>query len=120
MTNSGQESSRVARATLTRFQELQAKLLKDTSAKYSDSTFNDNHWKLEPDPVGNASALIRFLYCNSGEEYPYVRLYTHAFKGPTGKWFIENCLTSIGKDCPVCTANKELWNKGDEASIKTV
>jgi hypothetical protein len=45
---------------------------------------------------------------------PWVRYWDHGFKGPTGRWYIEKSLTSIGKDDPVSEMNSQLWNSGRE------
>ena len=68
-------------------------------------------WKLERDKTGNGYAVIRFLPAKEGEDVPWVRIWTHGFKGPGG-WYIENSLTTIGKDDPVSKANTALWNSG--------
>jgi hypothetical protein len=49
-----------------------------------------------------------------GEDLPWVKYFDHGFKGPTGQWYIENSLTSIGQDDPVTEMNSELWNSGRE------
>jgi len=59
---------------------------------------------------GNASATIRFLARTEGDELPWVKIFSHGFKGPTGRWYIENCLTTIGQACPACELNTKLWN----------
>ncbi len=41
------------------------------------------------------------------------------FKGPGGQWYIENSLTTIGKDDPVGELNRELWNSGREQDKAT-
>jgi len=48
-----------------------------------------------------------------------VRYWDHAFKGPTGQWYIENSLTSIGQTDPVGELNSRLWNSGIEADKDT-
>lgn len=58
----------------------------------------------------NGYAVIRFLAAAPGDEFPIVKTYSHGFKS-SGGWFIEECPTTIGKDCPVCKANSELVNK---------
>jgi hypothetical protein len=45
-------------------------------------------------------------------------VFSHGCKGKGG-WMIENCPTPIGKKCPICEGNNELWNSGLE-SDKTV
>ena len=49
------------------------------------------------------------------QELPWVRYWDHGFKGPTGKWYIERSLTSIGQDDPVGELNSKLWNSGIDA-----
>ena len=68
-------------------------------------------WKLERDKTGNGYAVIRFLPAAKDEDVPWVRIWTHGFKGPGG-WYIENSLTTLGKDDPVSKANTALWNSG--------
>jgi hypothetical protein len=43
-------------------------------------------------------------------------MFDHGFQGPTGKWYIENSLTTIGGKDPVSELNSQLWNstKDDE------
>lgn len=77
---------------------------------------DDRFWKLEADKAGNGSAVIRFLPARVDDELPWVKMYTHGFKGPTGKWYIENSLSTIGKDDPVVEENTRLWNTGIEAN----
>lgn len=80
----------------------------------------DKMWKLEGDKARNGYAIIRFLPGATDEKDPFVKLYTHGFKSPTGKWFIENCPTTIGGDCPVCAANGVLWNSGNDKDKEVV
>ena len=68
-------------------------------------------WKLERDKTGNGYAVIRFLPAPENEDVPWVRVWTPGFKGPGG-WYIENSLTTLGKDDPVSKANTALWNSG--------
>jgi hypothetical protein len=77
---------------------------------------DDRLWQPEVDKTGNGYAVIRFLPPPKGEELPWVRVWNHGFQGPTGKWYIENSLTTIGKPDPVSELNNELWNSGSEAS----
>ena len=81
---------------------------------------DDRIWKCERDKTGNGYAVIRFLPAPTGEDVPWVRLWTHGFKGPGG-WYIENSLTTprpshpSGSDDPVSKANTVLWNSGIES-----
>lgn len=83
--------------------------------KYTD----DRIWKPTVDKQNNGYAVLRFLPATEGSELPWVRYWDHGFKGPTGKWYIERSLTSIGQDDPVGEVNSRLWNSGVE-SDKTI
>ena len=72
-------------------------------------------WKPTVDIAGNGYAVLRFLPAKEGEDLPWVRYWDHGFKGPTGQWYIENSLTSIGQPDPVGELNSRLWNSGIEA-----
>lgn len=80
---------------------------------------DDRLWKAELDKSGNGYAVIRFLPPSEGEDLPFAKVWSHAFKGPTGQWYIENSLTTIGKDDPVGAINRDLWNSGLEADKQT-
>ena len=73
---------------------------------------------MEPtvDQAGNGYAVIRFLPAPQGEDMPWVQLWNHGFQGPTGKWYIENSLTTLKQTDPVSELNSELWNSGVEAN----
>ena len=79
--------------------------------------FNDDRfWRVEGDKAGNGTATIRFLPRVEGDELPWVRIFSHGFQGPTGKWYIENSLTTLGENDPVGELNTTLWNSGSEAN----
>jgi hypothetical protein len=82
----------------------------------SDRSADDRFWQPEVDKAGNGYAVIRFLPPSKGEEIPFQRIWNHGFQGPTGKWYIENSLTTIGKTDPISEYNTELWNSGSEAN----
>jgi hypothetical protein len=84
----------------------------------SKSYTDDRFWKLEGDKAGNGTATIRFLPRVEGDELPWVRIFSHGFQGPTGKWYIENSLTTLGEQDPVSELNTTLWNSGVEANKK--
>jgi hypothetical protein len=78
----------------------------------SEKKGDDRFWKLERDKSGNGSAIIRFLPASAvdgDDSFPWVRLFNHGFQGPTGKWYIENSLTTLGQKDPVGEYNSELW-----------
>ena len=78
----------------------------------SNSYDDDRFWKPTRDKAGNGFAVVRFLPAKDGEDLPWVRYWDHGFKGPTGLWYIENSLTSIGQQDPVSEMNSVLWNSG--------
>ena len=89
---------------------------KDTEKKsYGDDRF----WTPTVDKAGNGYAIIRFLPAGKGEDLPWVKYWDHGFKGPTGRWYIENSLTSIGQNDPVSEMNTQLWNSGREEDKET-
>ena len=95
------------RKSKTDFTKITAELEKTSNPKsYEDNRF----WKPERDKAGNATATIRFLPAIEGDELPWVKMFTHGFQGPTGRWYIENSLTTIGKQDPVSELNSRLFN----------
>jgi len=86
----------------------QVEKLNDTGSKD-----DDRFWKPVMDKGGTGSAVIRFLPAPEGCDLPWVQVWSHAFQG-TGGWLIDNCLTTLGQNCPVCEANRELWNTGSK------
>ena len=89
--------------------------LKDTGTQRQD---DERLWSLTVDKAGNGSALIRFLPPPKGEDQPFVRVWHHGFKGPSGQWYFENSLTTIGQDDPVSEYNSQLWATGIESNKK--
>ena len=76
--------------------------------KDKSSYVDDRKWKPTVDKAGNGYAVIRFLPGKDGE-VPFVRYWDHGFKGPTGQWYIEKSLTSIGQQDPVSEMNSADW-----------
>ena len=75
---------------------------------------DDRLWKPAVDKAGNGYAVIRFLPAHVNCELPWTQVWSHAFQGPGG-WYIENSLTTIGKDDPVGELNRSLWNSGNDS-----
>jgi len=92
--------------------------LEKLNAKYERKN-DERFWTPTVDKVGNGYAVIRFLPAPGDEEVPFVRLFDHGFKGPSGSWYIENSLTTIGQKDPVGELNSALWNSGVEADKET-
>jgi len=96
--------------------KLLAQVQKDESPATEKKSYVDERmWKPQVDKAGNGYAVIRFLPAPKGEELPWVRVFNHAFQGPTGQWFIENSLTTLNQKDPVSEYNSQLWNSGVES-----
>jgi hypothetical protein len=78
----------------------------------TESKKDDRFWYPAVDKAGNGYSVIRFLPAPGEEDLPFVRMFEHGFKGPTGSWYIENSLTTIGQKDPVGEYNTQLWNSG--------
>ena len=90
--------------------------VKEENAPQEKKSYKDERlWKPELDKSGNGYAVIRFLPAVEGEDMPWARVYNHAFQGPTGQWYIENSLTTVGQKDPVSEYNSKLWNTGLES-----
>jgi len=90
--------------------------VKEDSAPQEKKSYVDERlWKPELDKSGNGYAVIRFLPAVEGEDMPWAKVWNHAFQGPTGQWYIENSLTTIGQKDPVSEHNTKLWNTGLES-----
>lgn len=103
-----------SKKSLDRLTEQVEKMKAPASAKAEDDRF----WKPTVDQSGNGSATIRFLpepSVDGDDALPWVRVFTHGFKGPSGSWYIENSLTTIGQQDPVSEYNTKLWNSGVES-----
>jgi|TARA_B110000208_G_C11717683_1_gene411694 hypothetical protein len=79
------------------------------------SYVDERLWKPVLDKTGNGYAVIRFLPAVDGEDLPWAKVWNHAFQGPTGQWYIENSLTTLGNNDPVSEMNSAYWNSGVES-----
>ena len=87
----------------------------ETAPVEKQSYVDERLWQPELDKSGNGYAVIRFLPSSDNEAMPWAKLWNHAFQGPTGKWFIENSLTTLNQKDPVSEYNSSLWNSGVES-----
>ena len=87
----------------------------DNAPQEKKSYIDERLWKPELDKSGNGYSVIRFLPSPEGEDLPWAKVWNHAFQGPTGQWYIENSLTTIGQKDPVSEYNSKLWNSGVES-----
>jgi len=99
----------------SRLGSLTEKLVKEVEKGTGSKTVDERFWKPEMGKGGTGSAVIRFLPAPEGEDLPWVKLWNHAFQGPTGQWYIENSLTTLGQKDPVSEHNSQLWNSGLES-----
>lgn len=98
----------------SRMGSLTEKLIKQVEKlNEAGSKDDDRLWKPVMDKSGVGSAVIRFLPAAEGCELPWAQVWSHAFQGPGG-WLIDNCLTTLGQQCPVCEKNRVLWNSGSD------
>jgi hypothetical protein len=116
MTTSFANLKRSSQESLTKLTQELTKINSPTSNKSSD---DDRFWKPETDKAGNGSAVIRFLPAPANEDMPFVRVWDHGFQGPTGKWYIEKSLTTIGQNDPVAEYNSELWAVSEDDNSPT-
>ena len=101
--------STLKRSSSTSFQKLTEELTKLNSNSFQSSD-DTRDWTPTVDKAGNGYAVIRFLPAPANEDIPFVRLWDHGFQGPTGLWYIEKSLTTLGKQDPVAEYNSVLWN----------
>jgi len=90
----------------------------EATTQSSEGGADDRFWKPSVDKAGNGMAVLRFLpapQADGDDALPWIRVFSHGFQGPGG-WLIDNCLTTVNQNCPVCEANSTLWNSGIEAN----
>jgi hypothetical protein len=87
----------------------------DSGGGEKKSYKDDRLWKPVMDKSGNGYAVVRFLPAVEGEDMPWAKVWNHAFQGPTGQWYIENSLTTVGQNDPVSEMNSAYWNSGVES-----
>ena len=88
---------------------------KENKPQEKKSYVDERLWKPVLDKTGNGYAVIRFLPTPKGEDLPWAKVWNHAFQGPTGQWYIENSLTTLGNNDPVSELNSAYWNSGVES-----
>ena len=91
------------------------KLREKISQTEQKQNFSDDRvWNITRDKSGNGRAIIRFLP-EVPEKLPYLKKWNHGFQDKGG-WYIEDCPTTIGKECPVCEANSEVYGKSEDGT----
>lgn len=87
----------------------------EETASGGKKNFNDDRlWKPTRDKAGNGYAIIRFLPAPEGNPTPWTEYFDHGFQGPSGQWYIEKCLSTLGQEDPVMEYNSKLWNSTDK------
>jgi hypothetical protein len=92
--------------------ELNSKLLNDAEneGKKGNQEADDRFWYPSVDQAGNGYAVVRFLPAPPGEENAFTKLYRYSWKNEdTGRWYIENSPTTIGKDDPFGEHVRKMW-----------
>jgi hypothetical protein len=84
--------------------------VKNSSKKFEK---DERFWRQTVDAAGNGKAILRFLPAHPDEDLPYVKLWTHSFKGPHG-WYINNSLTTLEQNDPLSEWNSKLWATGTQ------
>jgi hypothetical protein len=90
-----------------------SKEIEKLNSPTTEKSGDDRFWQPEVDKSGNGMAIIRFLpvsEADGDEGLPWIRVFNHGFKGPGGKWYIENSLTTLNQKDPVSEYNTYLWN----------
>lgn len=101
--------------TKANFQSTQKKI--EAEADSSGNNYSDERfWMFQADDAGQAQVTMRFLPIWEGadetKDSPLVEVFSHAFKGKNGQWYIDECRSTLegGKinagECPVCDDNK--------------
>lgn len=86
----------------------------------TDNRNDERFWQPTRDKAGNGYAVIRFLPGDAEAPTPWVRYWDHFFKGPTGQWYVEKSLTSIGQADPLSESNSKLWNEDGSEEAKRI
>ena len=111
-------------AALKRNRSDLSKLVEAASSGPGDTKQNtgpdERFWLPTRDKAGNGYAVIRFLPGDSEAPTPWVRYWDHFFKGPTGQWYVEKSLTSIGQADPLSESNSKLWNEDGSEEAKRI
>lgn len=102
-----------------------SKLVQAASSGPGEQTKTDNRnderfWQPTRDKAGNGYAVVRFLPGDAEAPTPWVRYWDHFFKGPTGQWYVEKSLTSIGQADPLSESNSKLWNEDGSEEAKRI
>lgn len=93
------------------------KELEKLNSNSNQNSDNEGYWQPDRGKDGNGFAIVRFLPApavDGDEGLPWVQMFSYGFKGPTGKWYIEKSLSTIGEKDPVGELNSFLWNQSSD------
>jgi len=97
-------------AKKNKFQKVADKAEEVAKGKDFSSNDDERFWRPTVGSDGNGFAIVRFLPERPEEDFPWVSYWSHGFKGPTGKWYIEKCRTTLSRQSdPVADYNNKLW-----------
>lgn len=92
---------------------------KINAATKSESPKDSRFWKPFLDKEkGTGHARIRFLPPADGEDIPFINVFKNSFKGPSGKYYINNNLTTLGKKDPCQELVNRCFNSGIDQDKK--
>jgi hypothetical protein len=94
------------------------KKLDDANEKKKKDYTDERQYKYIKDKSGNSFSVIRFLP-SKNDTANIVSTYSHGFQH-RGKWFIEECLTTIKGKCPVCENNSQWFADGASEADKNI
>lgn len=98
------------------FETMTQTLKQEVNGEKKQNGADERIWKPKMGQDGTGYAVVRFLPGVDSNKTPWIKMYDHAFQGPSGKWYIENSLTTIGQKDPVSEYNSKLWNSGLESN----
>jgi hypothetical protein len=91
------------------------KIVNPQKSSYNNDEDEGKYFKLVPDKVGNASAVIRFLPKKDGDQLPWITQYSYGWKNDdNNKWYIQKCLSTLGEKDPCNEYTYELRKTGRE------
>jgi hypothetical protein len=92
------------------------RLTKEMEAVKGGFTKDERMWKPTADKEGNGAAILRFVptaAVDGDEASNIARYFSHSFENElNGKYYIENCRSTIGLEDPVMKLNSALWEAG--------
>lgn len=100
--------SNLKKTRTNRLQAIQKQNDRETS--FGSDNDDERFWNHTMDKSGTGFAVIRFLPQKNADDPTWVKYYSYGFKGPTGKWYINNSLRTLDKVDPCAEWISEQWN----------